>query len=218
MDEKELVFGEIAFTASTLGSLFEPVSQTLFIADCHFGKASHFRKHNIPVPQNAAVADYYNLIALLDYYKPQLCIFMGDLFHSASNSEWKWLSALRKEYTGIRFLLIEGNHDILPSVHYQEAGFEVLPELLFQNRILLTHEPAENRPIYNMCGHIHPGFTLRGKARQALSMPCFYIHGQLLILPAFGTLTGHVNMDRHLPGGNALCIAGKKLVWVENSA
>ncbi|TVQ49091.1 MAG: hypothetical protein EA362_04990 [Saprospirales bacterium] len=41
-----------------------------------------------------------------------------------------------------------------------------------------------------ICGHLHPAFRLKGKGRQSIKMPCFYLKPPLLILPAFGEFTG----------------------------
>ena len=43
---------------------------------------------------------------------------------------------------------------------------------------------------YNLSGHLHPGVNLRGKARQSVTLPCFYFGEQAGLLPAFGTFTG----------------------------
>jgi metallophosphoesterase superfamily enzyme len=44
--------------------------------------------------------------------------------------------------------------------------------------------------LYNFAGHIHPGVSLRGKGRQALTLPCFYFGTNQAYLPAFGKFTG----------------------------
>ena len=58
--------------------------------------------------------------------------------------------------------------------------------------ILLTHEPMEEIPTgtYNLAGHLHPGIRLVGKAKQSITLPCFYFGQQQGILPAFGSFTG----------------------------
>lgn len=215
MEFMRFEFAGLNWEASTLRTLYLPAHHTLLISDCHFGKATHFRKNHIPIPQTAAMADYVNLQHVLNHYQPQVCIFLGDLFHSSANAEWKWLSSLRQAFGNCQFLLIQGNHDILMPADYEMAGFDVVPELLLNGAVTLLHNPPANPDKPVICGHLHPGFTLRGKARQYLSVPCYYIKQHLLIMPAFGSLTGHINMDRKMPGGKALCIAGNQLFWTE---
>ncbi|EMR02512.1 metallophosphoesterase, DNA ligase-associated [Cesiribacter andamanensis AMV16] len=59
---------------------------------------------------------------------------------------------------------------------------------------LLTHHPPEPDVLpagtYALCGHIHPAVSLRGAARQALSLPCYYFGPRVGMLPAFGKFTG----------------------------
>ena len=58
--------------------------------------------------------------------------------------------------------------------------------------MLLIHENNKNtiNQIYTISGHVHPGYRLKGKAKQSINLPCFYVGKKNLILPAFGELTG----------------------------
>ena len=44
--------------------------------------------------------------------------------------------------------------------------------------------------MYNISGHIHPGVTVRGRARQGMTMPCFLFSEESAVMPAFGQFTG----------------------------
>ncbi len=215
MNEVPLVFAEIEFMASSLKTLYHAASKTVFISDCHFGKATHFRNNHIPIPPGAALPDYKNLISVIHHYQPTTCIFLGDLFHSTYNAEWELVTELFRHFNKTNFILVIGNHDILNIQRYKDAGIAVSSSILFENKILLSHEPVKDTNKPNLYGHIHPGYIIHGKARQIASLPCFYMHKNQLIMPAFGTLTGHVNMKRLMPGGKALCLAGEELMWIE---
>ena len=56
---------------------------------------------------------------------------------------------------------------------------------------LTNHELAQSTA-YAFCGHIHPGISLTGKGRQALTLPCFAFGDKQVILPSFGKFTGKV--------------------------
>jgi metallophosphoesterase superfamily enzyme len=43
---------------------------------------------------------------------------------------------------------------------------------------------------YALCGHVHPGVRLAGRAHETLRLPCFVIGQRRALLPAFGRLTG----------------------------
>ena len=48
----------------------------------------------------------------------------------------------------------------------------------------------------NIVGHVHPGIVLSGMGRQSMKLPCFYINESVVIVPAFGVLTGLYSMDK----------------------
>jgi uncharacterized protein len=57
--------------------------------------------------------------------------------------------------------------------------------------LLLAHEPTPPpEGMLTICGHIHPGILLKGKAKQRVRIPCFHYSENVLILPSFGNFTG----------------------------
>lgn len=48
--------------------------------------------------------------------------------------------------------------------------------------------------LYPISGHIHPGVTIVGKAKQRLKFPCFYFGTDYAVLPAFSLFTGLYNI------------------------
>lgn len=121
---------------------------------------------------------------------------MGDLFHSATNTEWDWLASVIQQFKDTTFILVQGNHDILPKQQYQNVGIEVESHLFFTPEIVLTHEPEDFEDAINICGHVHPGIGIRGKAKQHVSLPCYFQTEKRLYMPSFGKLTGHINMAK----------------------
>ena len=166
--------------------------KTLLISDLHFGKVNHFRKAGIAVPSKANDKNVETLIDLLNLTKPERVVFLGDLFHSHYNDEWEVLGQVLKHFSACTFELVRGNHDILSIQQYQRLAIQVHESAVFINALMLTHEPLANIPLgkYNLAGHIHPGIHLRGKARQTLTLPCFYFGADQGLMPAFGSFTG----------------------------
>jgi DNA ligase-associated metallophosphoesterase len=171
---------------------FLPRHQILVVADIHLGKASHFRKEGIMIPLPSSCPDLKCLGELIDTLRPTTVVFLGDLFHSSLNHEWKDLQGFLCDYPNIRFVLTKGNHDILPSSVMEDTCIEVVPELEVGRHLVLTHAPMEEvqDEKLNIVGHIHPGVLIKTKSRQSFRLPCFFQEGQCLILPAFGQLTG----------------------------
>ena len=183
---------EIAFNLLPEKAIFIPQQKSLLIADAHFGKAAHFRKAGIPIPETLHEEDLIKIQSLIHQCNPSKVYFLGDLFHSDLNESWFTLEDFLAQFPNVQFILIKGNHDILPPAIYQASNWKIIPEQLELGNLLLTHEPLENIPLtkFNLCGHIHPGIRLHGNGRQKISLPCYFMRPNQLILPAFGRFTG----------------------------
>ena len=153
-------------------------------------KSTHFRKAGISIPDGAAFHNLENFKNLLKRYSPREVYFLGDLFHSEMNSEWLAFKKLLEQNQDIRFHLVQGNHDIFHEDTYNNKLFQLHQQPLKLRPFILSHEPLEGHTLYNICGHIHPGVRMHGKARQSLRFPCFYFTKNQAILPAFGKFTG----------------------------
>lgn len=170
------------------GVLYWEEEDLLVISDVHLGKVSHFRKFGSAVPQNAVVGNFQRMDLVLEFFKPSKIVFLGDLFHSSLNREWllfeSWIENVSAEV-----ILVEGNHDIISPLKYEDLGVQFLPEMTSKN-FLLTHHPEEREGYFNFSGHLHPGVKLTGLAKQTLRLPCFFKSANQMILPAFGEFTG----------------------------
>ena len=163
----------------------------LFLADVHLGKVNHFRRSGIPVPPKANERNLELIIDLVNLTKPDRVICLGDLFHSHYNPEWEVFGELVKHFVKISFELVLGNHDIMSEQQYVRKGI-VVHNTLRIAPFIFTHHPLEeaDHEFYNLSGHLHPGVNMRGKARQSVTLPCFYFGENRGLLPAFGTFTG----------------------------
>lgn len=173
-------------------AIFIPQENSLMIADPHFGKAAHFRKAGVPIPEILHAEDLEKIKNLIERYQPANFYFLGDLFHSDLNESWFVLEKFLEQFTQTQFILIKGNHDILPPAIYNSSNWEIVPEKLEIGKLILSHEPLEEFPLtkFNLCGHIHPGVRLYGNGRQKMALPAFFHRQNQLILPAFGRFTG----------------------------
>jgi uncharacterized protein len=191
-------------------ALYRPALKQLILADLHLGKSTHFRKKGIPLPANTFLKDIDLLHHLLSKWQPETVLFLGDLFHSDYNREWLWLKSVLQHYPSTQFILVEGNHDILESGHYELPNF-LTAEIIEEEYLLFSHHPLAQPGKLNICGHVHPGLRLSGRARESLTLPCFYLGGQHLILPAFGYHTGLQIIDDQ---GQFFAVTGSKVVAV----
>lgn len=174
----------------------------LLLADIHLGKAAHFRKSGIPIPDSIHTDDLQRLLHLIRHYKPDRLIILGDLFHSSYNATWETVRQFFAENYEYTPELVLGNHDILEIKHYSFLRLHTSP--LAIPPYLFSHEPLASEhgtSLYNLCGHIHPGVVLRAQAHQSIRAQCFYFGERTGILPAFGNFTGMSGVS--LPKGNS---------------
>jgi len=177
-------------------AIFWQQEKALIVADVHLGKVGHFRKAGIAVPRDMEQNDLAVLSDLIDEYKPKKVLFLGDLFHSDLNADWDWFVLWRKQFPKLEMILIRGNHDIIHDRHYLDLNVSLHNELAIGPFLMLHHplseETLQNTEGYVFCGHIHPGISLKGKARQSITLPCFAFGSRQVILPSFGKFTGKV--------------------------
>ncbi|HEX8060292.1 MAG TPA: ligase-associated DNA damage response endonuclease PdeM [Cyclobacteriaceae bacterium] len=200
-------------------AVYLPSEKILLVADLHLGKVNHYRKAGYPVPTKANDENTTVLIDMLNHYKPERMVFLGDLFHSHYNEEWEVLGQVIRHFKAVSFELVMGNHDIMSTLQYERHNVTIHDEELRVGNLLLTHEPLEQpQPdVYNIAGHIHPGARLYGKGRQALLLPCFHFGKQLGILPAFGSFTGLYPV-RIAKGDQVYVIAEGDVIEISNEA
>ncbi len=169
-------------------ALLLKATNALIIADVHLGKGTHFNKAGMPIPKATLDKEIENLELIISKYQPDSVVFLGDLFHSTINSEWDTFVSFLNNYSTIEFILVKGNHDVIPETYYQHENFKAVGIIEYDD-FVLSHEPIEYNKLV-ICGHIHPAIKVKGKAKQTLTLPCFYKTDKHFILPAFGGLTG----------------------------
>ncbi|HAA12870.1 MAG TPA: metallophosphoesterase [Cytophagales bacterium] len=186
-------------------------ASALLLADLHLGKAGHFRKAGIPIPAQVHWEDLGRLSLLIEAWRPAQIILLGDLFHSDLNEEWAFFERWLEQYTSIRFILVKGNHDILPSSIYELSNLELKLAPFGMPPFSLTHEPTADDNGYNIAGHIHPAVRLRGAGRQYMTVPCFHFGQKGAVLPAFGQFTGTAAV-RPIPGDVVFAVTQDRVI------
>ena len=180
-------------------AVFWKKQSMLILTDLHLGKAGHFRKAGIPIPTGVHQADLQCLGKLITRYQAQKILMLGDLFHSEINSEWQSFRDFLNQHYQLEFILVKGNHDILPKDAYCEPNLKVYEERWEFSPFSFRHHPIEYPEMgsgYPVCGHIHPGYKVKIKAGQSIKLPCFFFSASQAILPAFGKFTGCVHVAK----------------------
>jgi len=170
-------------------------TQTLLIADPHFGKSATFRKGGIPIPDEILKNDLNRLSNALLRTNASKLYILGDFFHSEINSEWDEFLIWKGQYPALDLKVIPGNHDKSMLRLIDSAGFLTHDEIQV-DELILRHDPSEELAVPTLCGHLHPSVTLRGKGRQALRLPAFVLLKNTLVLPSFGSFTGFEDLSK----------------------
>lgn len=179
-------------------ALYWPSHRWLIISDVHLGKATHFRKSGIALPTYSSTRDYERIADLIQFYQPETVVFTGDLFHSESNGEWDQFIQFRQQFS-CDFALIEGNHDLLTTEHLAKAQIQDWGLQREIDQFTFQHHPEELTHSHVICGHLHPGVSIRGKAKQGVKLPALIVTKNCTYLPAFGELTGCVTLKNIKP-------------------
>ncbi|MBS1495724.1 MAG: ligase-associated DNA damage response endonuclease PdeM [Bacteroidetes bacterium] len=191
--------------------------KTLILSDLHFGKSGHFRKSGIGIPQNIFKEDMQRLFAAVQFFNPLQIIIVGDFFHSDINKEANFFLKWRNDFEHLTIHLIRGNHDVLQKQWYQQASLILHQDIFIQNNFCFVHDIndiTEKDDRYCFCGHLHPGISIRGKAKQTIHLPCFYFTKKYAVLPAFGNFTGSVSI-RPLKGEQVYAIAENNVIKIQ---
>ncbi len=174
-----------------------PATQTLLVADAHFGKAHSFRRLGVPVPSGTTAQNLLRLSQALALTGANELIFLGDLLHAARGVSAELVLALaawKRNHAALRWTLVRGNHDHHAGDPPPELAMRVVNEPLSHGAFALCHHPQAVPGAYALAGHVHPGVSLRQVAN--LRLPCFWFGAQHGVLPAFGDFTGTANFRR----------------------
>lgn len=172
------------------GAIFLPQTETLVVADLHFGKGTSARSRGMLLPPGDTFATLEKLTRLLDIYAPQHLVALGDSFHDRHAAE----RLLDNEKTRLEAITrvvatvwVAGNHDAFPISGFVGRWVEEYQV----GKLTLMHIPSQNVPSgrAELAGHLHPKIRLRMKGH-AINRPCFVAGTDRLILPAFGAYTG----------------------------
>ena len=186
-------FGGEAFEVAGQAALYWRAQDALLVSDLHLEKASAFALVGQMLPPYDSVSTLEEIATLCRTYRPAKIISLGDNFHDdggehrlaqdaaallvdlACNTEWIWIT---------------GNHDRAVSAIW---GGKALDALTLSG-ITLRHEALCGDPNPEISGHFHPKFrqVLRGRM---VKRRCFVKTPRKLIMPAFGALTGGLDVQ-----------------------
>lgn len=195
---KKITVQNQEFTFTNRRAMFWENQKALILSDLHIGKTAHFRKNGIALSNTIFEKDLERLSLLIDYFKPEKIIFVGDLLHAGDNSEVTAFCDWKSKYQDLEFLLIEGNHDKINSSLKTKLSLDFSETKLEFQDLIFTHDFKASESKFQISGHIHPGFVLDSAVKNIV-LPCFVVSENQILLPAFSEFTG---LDtKNLPKG-----------------
>lgn len=183
-----LSFAGEAFEPLRCGGLWWPARGTLFVADLHLEKASHFARRGFLLPPHDSQETLACLIDAIEATGATRVVCLGDSFHDAGGPD-RLLPAARDALSAMIRALdwwwITGNHD-------DAAGGSIGGRVMAEARLgplVLRHEADPADPTPELSGHFHPKVTVATRARR-IARRCFAVSATKVILPAYGAFTG----------------------------
>ena len=174
------------------GALYWPARNALLVADLHLEKASWFARLGQMLPPYDSIATLADLAALVAATGAGEIWCLGDSFHDRHGCD-RLPARARDQLTALteatRWTWIVGTHDPGFADH---CGGDIVDEAEVDGMVL-RHEadPEETRP--ELSGHFHPKLRITQRGR-LVSRRCFVAAPRKLILPAFGALTGGLDV------------------------
>jgi hypothetical protein len=174
------------------GALWLEAARTLVVADLHFEKGSAYAARGQLLPPYDTGDTLNRLETEVAATAPERLVFLGDSFHDGqalariSGRDVERLCALTR---GRTLTWIVGNHDAdgpggLPG--------EVAVDLAI-GALVLRHEPRPGAQSGETAGHLHPCARITALGR-SVRRRCFITDGERLVLPAFGSYAGGLNV------------------------
>ena len=186
-------FGGQSFEVAGEAALYWPAQNALLVSDLHLEKASAYALNGQMLPPYDSIATLEDIAALCTKYRPAKIISLGDNFHDDAGEARlaESAAALLIDLTrDTEWLWITGNHDRAVCGIW---GGKTRDEICLSG-ITFRHEAQRGDPNPEISGHFHPKFrqVLRGRM---VSRRCFVKTARKIIMPAFGALTGGLDVQ-----------------------
>lgn len=192
----EITLAGMEALCDPLGALYLPASRTLVVSDLHLEKGAAYARRGQMLPPYDTLATLRLLEQVIARHDPRRVISLGDSFHDrrgASEMAEPFRAMVSALARGREWIWISGNHD--------PEGGGSLPgdttEMLAFDGLIFRHEPVAGPQAGEVAGHLHPAATVR-RREKSVRRPCFATDGSRLVMPAFGVLTGGMDLSHRI--------------------
>ncbi|TRL42939.1 ligase-associated DNA damage response endonuclease PdeM [Rhizobium straminoryzae] len=188
----EIRVNGVAALCDPLGALYLPAEECLVVSDLHLEKGAAFARRGMMLPPYDTLATLNLLSAVIARYDPKTVISLGDNFHDRRGSQLmpeEFRAMIRALASGRDFIWVNGNHD--PDGVFDLPGRSA--DELALSGLVFRHEPSLISGRGEVAGHLHPSATVSRRGRY-VRRACFATDGKRLVMPAFGVLTGGLDL------------------------
>lgn len=182
----------VAAVCDPLGALYLPDAGILVVSDLHLEKGAAYARRGMMLPPYDTLATLTVLAAVISRYDPELVISLGDNFHDRVGSQHlpdAFRTLIVEMARGREWIWINGNHD--PDGTVDLPG--TCSDELFYAGLTFRHEPRDGLQKGEIAGHLHPAATVR-RREKSVRRPCFATDGARLLMPAFGVMSGGLDL------------------------
>jgi DNA ligase-associated metallophosphoesterase len=198
------------------GALWWEAAGVLVFSDLHLEKASSYAERGQMLPPYDTGATLKRAAGLIAALRPVTVIALGDSFHdrrARGRMAIQDAETLRFLTQQVDWIWIEGNHDPQPP---EDLGGSITHELRL-GPLTFRHEPTSGQAHGEIAGHLHPCARVLGRGRSVRAR-CFASDGQRMVMPAYGALTGGLNVldaafGPMFPGGLIAAVLGRDGVY-----
>jgi uncharacterized protein len=188
-----LTFAGVDFLMTVSGAFFVPKAGTLIVADLHLEKGSSFARRGTFLPPYDSHSTIVALAAAIDLFRPHRVVCLGDSFHDQQGAE-RLSGDVRCMLTALSgahdWIWVTGNHDPEPATWLGGRTIEEFRD----NGLIFRHQARLGPIVGEVSGHFHPKVSLIVRG-QRVSARCFVTDDRRLIVPAFGSYTGGLDIS-----------------------
>jgi DNA ligase-associated metallophosphoesterase len=207
---------DCALEPQSCGALWWADKRLLVVSDLHLEKGSAYASRGQMLPPYDTRSTLGRVARLMDRLQPRTVISLGDSFHdrrSRPRMATDDVAQVRAMTSACDWVWIEGNHDLAPP---DDLGGRAASEISV-GPLTFRHEPTEGPARGEVAGHLHPCARIVGR-RGSVRTRCFATDGTRLVMPAYGALTGGLNVmdaafDSVFPNGLLVGVLGREGVY-----
>ncbi len=185
-----IIFHKNKFVLNPDGSMFWPRESCLIVGDLHLEKSTSYMDQGNFLPPYDTIETLSKLANTIKKKCIKKVIFLGDVFHDSNGYKRLKLKekSLFDKILNENTIWISGNHD----ANFIPRG--VNSYILYKFKKITFSHISCSKNFKEISAHYHPKVTFKYSGTK-ISKPCFLIDKHKIILPAYGTYTGGLNIS-----------------------